>query len=183
MELIDSVFSFLLSMRRNVFHMGRRTSHRVSSFSSYPQKPSYLFSGSLIVSSSLSQSRDSFIACPLVWFAGFLFVMRFPFVSQPDPEFSFDDFSVESIRSVLKQGNCDDQKIVRVFNSALTPIWVYKILVKLREDPKLALKMFKWAGTQNGFHHTTESYCILAHILFCGMLFLDAKEILRKLVF
>nr|ADQ43199.1 unknown [Schrenkiella parvula] len=35
---------------------------------------------------------------------------------------------------------------------------------------------------RNGFNHTIESYCIVAHILFCARMYYDANSILREIV-
>jgi pentatricopeptide repeat domain-containing protein 1 len=68
-----------------------------------------------------------------------------------------------------------------MFDSALAPIWVSKVLVNLKGDPKSALKFFySSAGNQVGFRHTNESYSILVHILFCGMFYFDAKNVIKE---
>ncbi|KHN25949.1 Putative pentatricopeptide repeat-containing protein [Glycine soja] len=60
------------------------------------------------------------------------------------------------------------------------PIWVSKDLLNLKGDPKSALKFFKEAGARAGFRHAAESYCVLAHILFCGMFYLDARSVIKE---
>ena len=106
----------------------------------------------------------------MIWFASFLCVMRYPFVSKP----SFDDIASESMRSFLQQDR------PHLFDSALVPIWVSKDLLNLKGDPKSALKFFKEAGARAGFRHAAESYCVLAHILFCGMFYLDARSVIKE---
>ena len=96
--------------------------------------------------------------------------MRYPFVSKP----SFDDIASESMRSFLQQDG------PHLSDSALAPIWVSKALVKLKGDPKSALKFFKEAGARAGFRHAAESYCVLAHSLFCGMFYLDARSVIKE---
>ncbi|KAL5187886.1 putative pentatricopeptide repeat-containing protein [Glycine soja] len=153
----------MLLFARNI---GSRASLRVSSFHSSPlQNPFPLF----FTPSSLS-SQNSIFARPMIWFASFLCVMRYPFVSKP----SFDDIASESMRSFLQQDR------PHLFDSALVPIWVSKDLLNLKGDPKSALKFFKEAGARAGFRHAAESYCVLAHILFCGMFYLDARSVIKE---
>ncbi|GFZ00327.1 tetratricopeptide repeat (TPR)-like superfamily protein [Actinidia rufa] len=83
---------------------------------------------------------------------------------------------------IVREGRWEDNRIVALFDTALAPIWVSRILVGLKEEPILALKFFKWAERRIGFRHTTESYCLLAHILFCSRMYIDAHDILKDLI-
>ncbi|KAK7846667.1 putative pentatricopeptide repeat-containing protein, partial [Quercus suber] len=168
MNLIEGVIGFLLSKMllflRTLFHVGRRASHRVSPF-------------------TVSSSHGSLTVCPWIWFTTFLCIIRYPFASKSNPSYFFDDINKELVRTIIQQEQWDgNNRILSLFDSALAPIWVSKVLVELKGDPKLACRFFKWAGTRIGFRHTTESYCVLIHILFYKRMYSDAHEIMRELV-
>ncbi|CAN1312688.1 Putative pentatricopeptide repeat-containing protein At2g02150 [Linum perenne] len=112
---------------------------------------------------------------------GFRCILRFPFATS-----SFDaveELGRESISKLVQHEQWDDPRLVSLVSSSLAPIRVSNVVLELRNEPRLALKFFNWAGKAAvGFSHTTESYCLLAHILFCGKLYSDANGLLKELV-
>ncbi|CAN6727980.1 unnamed protein product [Malus baccata var. baccata] len=181
-----SFFSEMLLFLRNLFRTGCRasssSSYRVSPLSSIPQYPSNCRFINLSSLTSSSSHATSLIACPFVWFTGFLCIFRFPFVTKSQPSSFPESLNTDSLSRIVQHDYWDDPRIVNLFDSALAPIWVSRFLVELKGDPKLALKLFKWAKTRIGFCHTTESYCILVHMLFFARMYVDAHEVLRELV-
>ncbi|CAH2045766.1 unnamed protein product [Thlaspi arvense] len=162
---------------RNFIHVNRRFPRHVSPCSSSLSQ----IRGPLCFPLS-SPSQSSFISCPFVWFTSFLCIIRYPFVSKSGPSTYSEDFDRDWIRKVVQNDQWDDPQIEKLFDSTLAPIWVPRVLVELKEDPKLAFKFFKWSMSRNGFKHTVESYCIVAHILFCARMYYDANRILREMV-
>ncbi|CAN6910205.1 hypothetical protein Bca4012_078373 [Brassica carinata] len=158
MRLILFTLHFLLKMLcslRNFIHVNRRFPRHVSPCFPLP---------------SPSQQSSS-ISCPFVWFTSFLCVIRYPFVTKTHPLDSNRDW----IRNVVKNDLWEDPQINNLFD----PVHVPRLLLDLREDPRLALKFFKWSTK---FNHTVESYSIVAHILFCSRMYHDANSILREMV-
>ncbi|CAK9144753.1 unnamed protein product [Ilex paraguariensis] len=153
-----------------------RNSKRVSVFLSTGPNNIYccLSNGSQFV----SPSSHTF----LLWITGFLCFFRYPFVTKVNFDSFHEVFNRDVVSNIVREDKWDDFRIVSVFESALAPILVSRILVELKGEPRLALKLFKWAKRHTGFCHTTESYCILAHILFCSRMCIDAHAILKDLV-
>ncbi|XP_068331780.1 putative pentatricopeptide repeat-containing protein At2g02150 [Pyrus communis] len=182
-----SFFSEMLLFLRNLFRTGCRassssSSYRVSPLSSIPQYPSNCRFINVSSLTSSSSHATSLMACPFVWFTGFLCIFRFPFVTKSQPSSFPESLNTDSLSRIVQHDYWDDPRIVNLFDSALAPIWVSRFLVELKGDPKLALKLFKCAKTRIGFRHTTESYCILVHILFFAKMYFDAHQVLRELV-
>ncbi|KAB2623952.1 pentatricopeptide repeat-containing protein [Pyrus ussuriensis x Pyrus communis] len=181
-----SFFSEMLLFLRNLFRTGCRasssSSYRVSPLSSIPQYPSNCRFINVSSLTSSSSHATSLIVCPFVWFTGFLCIFRFPFVTKSQPSSFPESLNTDSLSRIVQHDYWDDPRIVNLFDSALAPIWVSRFLVELKGDPKLALKLFKCAKTRIGFRHTTESYCILVHILFFAKMYFDAHQVLRELV-
>lgn len=167
----------MLLFLRSLF--GKR-SHRVSVFSLTPPKGSnnnnHIYLCSLNGSSQLVS--PFFLTC----ISNFLCFFRCPFGTEASFDKFGEVFDRRWVSEIVREGRWDDARIVNLFGSGLAPVWVPRILVALKEDPPLALKLFKWAKTRVGFCHTTESYCLLAHILFCCRMYADAHDILKDLV-
>ncbi|CAH8266500.1 unnamed protein product, partial [Arabidopsis lyrata] len=162
---------------RNFLHVNRRFPRHVS-----PCSSSLSQIQSPLCFPLCSPSQSSFVSCPFVWFTSFLCIIRYPFVSKSGPSTHSEDFDRDWIRKVVQNNLWDDPRIEKLFDLTLAPIWVPRALVELKEDPKLALKFFKWSMTRNGFKHSMESYCIVAHILFCARMYYDANSILKEMV-
>eukprot|EP00257_Ricinus_communis_P004998 XP_002518802.2 putative pentatricopeptide repeat-containing protein At2g02150 [Ricinus communis] len=180
-NLLVAAFSFSFFFRmlfslRNFLQMGRRFPHRVSPpLSSNPNAHlPFVFS-----SPSLVPSHGSLSYCPLMLLTGFLCILRFPFITQSS---FLGQLDKASIIKIIQQDQWNDPKFVRFIDSSLGPIWVSRVLVELKQDPKLALKFFRWAKTKFGFCLTTESYCLLVHILFYARMYFDANFFLKELI-
>ncbi|CAI0458199.1 unnamed protein product [Linum tenue] len=174
----------MLFSLRSLFHVRLRSSHRLW-FTSHP----------LLLNNYNNHIRFlvphspnvSLISCPCIWFAGFLCILRLPFATRTvstNSDVVIGELDRDSVSKIVQQGCWDDPRIVGLVgsSSSLAPLRVSRVLLVLRHDPRLALKFFNWAKTLIGFRHTTESYCLLAHILFYGRMYFDANDILKELV-
>ncbi|XP_010528962.1 PREDICTED: putative pentatricopeptide repeat-containing protein At2g02150 [Tarenaya hassleriana] len=178
MKLFLSLFAILFKMLfslRNFFHVNRRFHAHVSCSSSPLFRNQSPFSYNL-------PSQTSLMSCPFVWFTSFLCLIRYPFVSKSGSISYCEDLDRDWIRKVVQQDLWGDPKMEKLFDSSLAPIWATRVLVELKEDPRLAFKFFKQARTRSWFQHTTESYCIIAHILFCARMYSDANSILKEMI-
>ncbi|KAK6242398.1 hypothetical protein SCA6_007787 [Theobroma cacao] len=181
MKLISAALSFFTKMLvslRSLFHINRRIPVCVRVSHPFP-----LFQNSRPLN-FFPPSNNSIIVCPFILLTSFFYMMKFPFGTKcnSNTHIFLDDFNRESMCKIIQQDQWNDPKIVTLFDSSLAPIWVSKILVGLKQEPKLALKFFKWAKTHKGFGHTSESYCILVHILFYGRMYSDASAILKEFI-
>ncbi|GAV73476.1 PPR domain-containing protein/PPR_1 domain-containing protein/PPR_2 domain-containing protein [Cephalotus follicularis] len=161
---------------RNLLYMNLRLPNkRVSSLLSMVNYLSFILASPS--SSTIIVSSPAFIC-----FTSFLYITKYSFGSKSSPQCFFDGITKDYLRNIIHQNHWDDPKMVALFSSALSPIWVSKVLVELKEEPKEALEFFKWAKSRTGFSHTTESYTILVHILFHARLYFDATSILKELI-
>ncbi|KAJ9549682.1 hypothetical protein OSB04_022225 [Centaurea solstitialis] len=157
-----------------------RVSLLLSSSKSSINSPNNIFLYNCSSPSPSQSSSFTFLFCV----TGFFCFFRYPFSSRAS---NCDEFGhgidSETVCEIVRNERWDDYRIRRLIGSGLAPIWVSNILVQLKEEPLLALKLFKWAETTSPkFCHTSESYCILAHILFFHKLYNDSHGILRDLI-
>lgn len=128
-----------------------------------------------------------FIICPLqcnlmIWVTGFFFIFRHPFSSKVNSDCFNDFFDRDSMKRLVLEERWNDFRIESLFDSALAPVLVSRVLVVLKEEPKLMVKLFRWAKTRIGFRHSTESYCIVIHVLFFNRMYHDAHLMFKEMI-